>query len=93
VSLKTAVNYYIVERSADAKDWEALTSVVATYLTDVAKSYSYTDENPYTGISYFRLQQVDLSVEIFYSEIQEINNNAAFAAGVKVTNPFNNELQ
>jgi hypothetical protein len=89
VSLETEVNYYIVERSSDAKNWEALTSVAATHLTDGEKSYSYTDEDPYTGISYYRLQQVDLSGAIFYSEVKEISNNAAFTAGVKVNNPFN----
>ncbi|HLY71122.1 MAG TPA: T9SS type A sorting domain-containing protein, partial [Puia sp.] len=90
VNSEKEVNYYLIERSADAKSWETLTSVAATHLTDIEKNYSYTDENPYTGISYYRLQQADLSGVIFYSEIQEINNDAAFAAGVKVTNPFYN---
>ncbi len=86
------VNEYVVQRSVDGVDWEKITTVAATHSTASTTNYTAVDENPYVGISYYRLQQVDISPEIFYSETREINNNEAFAAGVKITNPFTNSF-
>ena len=89
VSSEAEVNYYVVQRSVNGKDWDSLTTVIATHTIDGEKNYSFTDDNPYTGISYYRIKQIDLSADIFYSESKEIDNNQPFTAGVKVTNPFN----
>jgi hypothetical protein len=43
-------------------------------------SYSYIDENPLTGTSYYRLKQTDYNGAATYSGIREVNfgSNASF---------------
>lgn len=52
-------DYFVVERSADAKSFEALGRVASRGFSDSFQSYGFTDEAPLKGTNYYRLRQVD----------------------------------
>lgn len=58
---------YDVERSADGRHWSALGFVPGSGNTTTRRDYSFTDENPYAGINYYRLKQMDTDGKFEYS--------------------------
>lgn len=50
---------FVVERSKDAELFEAIGTYAASGTTTQRKEYAATDEAPLSGISYYRLRQVD----------------------------------
>jgi len=60
-------DFYTIERSQDGINWGFVNIVKAAGNSSISLSYSLTDEEPYTGTSYYRLKQVDIngSYEIY----------------------------
>jgi hypothetical protein len=52
-------DYFVVERSKDGNYWESIGQVKGAGNSNVLIDYTYYDNNPYSGISYYRLTQVD----------------------------------
>lgn len=52
-------DYFILERSVDAKSYEELAIITGNGTTNKTIVYDYTDVTPYGGTSYYRLTQVD----------------------------------
>ncbi len=48
-----------VQRSADARNWQALTFVAGAGTTQQEHKYTYTDAKPLNGRNYYRLKQSD----------------------------------
>ena len=62
-------DYFIVERSKEGKDnsdWEYVGTVDAAGNSSSELSYSFTDENPYRGVSSYRLKQADFNGDFQY---------------------------
>jgi hypothetical protein len=57
---ETGTSHFIVERSQDGSHFEPIGNVSAAGHSIVEVRYSFIDRSPYTGLSYYRLQQVDL---------------------------------
>ena len=55
---------FVIERSADGSTFQAIGKVAAQ---GKSAAYTFTDETPAAGISYYRLQMVDLNGESNYS--------------------------
>ncbi|GDX53075.1 hypothetical protein LBMAG27_21220 [Bacteroidota bacterium] len=66
--------YFAIERSADGKDFETIGRVEGHGTSLVKNEYSFRDENPLEGTSYYRLKQVDFDGPFSYSPIQSLNN-------------------
>ncbi|MES2567446.1 MAG: T9SS type A sorting domain-containing protein [Bacteroidota bacterium] len=66
-------DYYTVERSQDAINFESLKTVEGAGNSGVQKRYFVVDNNPLSGISYYRLKQTDFSGRYTYSEIQAVD--------------------
>ncbi len=62
-------DYFVVEKSKDGKNWEEVVWVDGAGNSNYTLEYYETDENPYEGISYYRLKQVDFDGKTSYSEI------------------------
>lgn len=62
---------FTVERSSDGINFTAITSINASGLAS-GSSYSYIDELPLQGISYYRLSQVDVNGTQRYFDIQSV---------------------
>lgn len=61
-------DYYQLQRSIDGVQFESFALVDATNAT----TYQYTDTNPFTGTSYYRLKLVDKYGQITYSAIRAV---------------------
>lgn len=58
---------FVIEKSADAKNWNAIGTVNAAGNSSNNQQYSYTDEEQVS--SYYKLKQVDLDGKFDYSKI------------------------
>ena len=73
VSLKWTTNSddkydFIIEKSKDGEVWKELKTIPNSNKIH----YSANDENPYSGISYYRLKQINSNKESSYSEIRSV---------------------
>jgi len=89
VSTERNVNSYVIERSTNGTTWETFGILPANPSSDTAASFSLTDIHPYSGISYYRIKQLDLDNGFFYTTIKVIDFNTNIAGRVTVNNPFN----
>ncbi len=52
-------NYFIVSKSRDAQNWTEVTRINGANNSKSIKDYSFTDKNPFSGLTYYLLTQVD----------------------------------
>jgi hypothetical protein len=71
---ETNNDYYIVEKSIDGINFEYVTKVKAYGNGNSTNKQSYhtLDENPYKGLSYYRLKQVDKTSDFKYANIVSV---------------------
>ena len=62
-------DYFQVERSTDGRNFTSLTQVTGAGTTTLARHYTSTDTNPFAGLNYYRLKQVDVDGAFSYSNI------------------------
>lgn len=67
-------DYFDVERSVDGKQFESITKVKAGSNSTKINFYSAIDPNPYTGNTYYRIEQIDQNGNSTYSKIVTIDN-------------------
>ncbi|HYG52174.1 MAG TPA: T9SS type A sorting domain-containing protein, partial [Flavobacteriales bacterium] len=65
-------SHFIVEKTADGVDWEAVITHQAKGTTNITHNYSDKDLNPVKGESYYRLKMVDNDGSFVYSEIRPV---------------------
>ena len=70
-------NYFVVERSADARTFSPLGVVKSAGNSNVVSNYQFTDATPLAGINYYRLKQVDIDGTVKYSMIVAVSFGAA----------------
>lgn len=59
---------FIIERSRDGQSFIEAGKVEAAGNSSVLINYAFIDHNPYTGVNYYRLKQVDLNEDFTYSK-------------------------
>lgn len=67
-------DYFEVERSVNGIDWNRLFTINAAGESSESVIYQETDENPFDGISYYRLNQYDLSGTKTFLKMISFNN-------------------
>ncbi|WP_199117686.1 T9SS type A sorting domain-containing protein [Pedobacter sp. ASV28] len=67
--------WFEIERSLDGNDFEKVIKMPAANKPG-AHSYHYTDPQPLSGTSYYRLKQIDLDGKYRYSEVRSVNNRS-----------------
>lgn len=65
-------NYFILERSSDGINFDALTRVQSKGGEDTKADYEVYDKEPIQGINYYRLKSIDLGGEFTYSQIESV---------------------
>jgi hypothetical protein len=65
-------DYFKIERSQSGFAWDYVGKVPGVGTTTERQSYSYVDESPYQGLSYYRLKQTDHDGSFSYSQIRPI---------------------
>ncbi len=63
---------FIVQRSADTEQWEAVAEVAGAGSSQSMLTYGAVDRNPVQGVSYYRLKQVDLDGTVDLSEARPV---------------------
>lgn len=66
---ETNNNYFTIEKSADAVNWEILTTVGGAGTSNAPNYYSAFDSQPYSDVSYYRLKQTDFDGTFTYSPV------------------------
>lgn len=64
--------YFAIERSANGSNWQQLATVPGAGNSSIPVNYSYTDEEPLNGISYYRLRQTDVDGTYKYSSTETV---------------------
>ncbi|MFN8116464.1 MAG: T9SS type A sorting domain-containing protein [Bacteroidia bacterium] len=68
-------DYFAIERSASGAEFVQIAKVDGAGNSLNTLHYSYKDQNPIKGLSYYRLKQVDFNGKFTYSEICSVNND------------------
>ena len=68
-------DFFTIERASDFEKFEEVTTVKGQGTINSKTNYSVTDENPLTGISYYRLKQTDFDGKYTYSDLRKIENS------------------
>jgi hypothetical protein len=64
---------FIIERSINGSQYEAIGSVPATGNTTMTTKYTFTDKQMATGINYYRIKTVDKDGKYTYSHIRTLS--------------------
>jgi hypothetical protein len=70
---ETNNDYFIIERSKDGVDFEALSVVDGAGNSNTILNYKVMDYKPYEGLSYYRLKQTDFDGKFEYGDIKSVN--------------------
>jgi len=106
ISWATAVeinnDHFSIERSTDAVNFESIANLPGAGTSFEINSYDFFDNDPFEGISYYRLKQTDIDGKLKYSSIKastfQITQDVIFKvypnpaqAGQPVNIEFSNE--
>lgn len=90
-SQETNTSYFDVERSQDGKGFSAFKQLSAAGNSNIPLSYTTTDDQPFSGKSWYRLKMVDKDGAYAYSTLAAVTLD--FEKGFSITpNPVGNTL-
>lgn len=84
-------DYFTIERSSDAEQWEKIGTVRANGNSTTASNYEWVDQNPLTNIAYYRLSQTDFDGQTEKLKILASNCKSNVSIQV-VPNPNNGDF-
>ncbi len=85
-------DYFTIERSTDGINYETVGIVLGAGNSYISINYSYTDNNPVNGVSYYRLKQTDYNgaFEVFSAvSVSYLNENDLRVGPNPAINEFN----
>jgi hypothetical protein len=86
-------DYFTVERSYDAVNFEAVSAVSGAGNSNIRLTYNARDYDPYPGVSYYRLKQTDFNGNFSYSGIEAVVfSSGAIIDMVLSPNPVINDV-
>ena len=68
-------DYFIVEHSEDGRIFVKLGQTKAMGMSNAIQNYSFVDNNPVSGVNYYRLRQMDLDGKSGYSKVTSVTIN------------------
>ena len=83
-------NYFSIERSSDALNFYNLFNMQGAGNSSQLLAYHALDDNPISGISYYRLKQTDYNGDYKYSQIEMVESEKT---DFEITNCLNSEGQ
>ncbi len=86
---ETNNDYFTIEKTKNGIDFEIVGIVDGAGNSSKLLSYSTVDENPYSGISYYRLKQTDFDGKYKYSALVAVESNDKEFAFAVFPNPSN----
>ncbi|MBE9466307.1 T9SS type A sorting domain-containing protein [Dyadobacter subterraneus] len=85
-------DYFDIQHSTDAKQWNVLGKVQAGNESSEIKRYDFTDTDPKNSTNYYRLKMVDKDGTFAYSRIESVSIDGKDLAVTLFPNPVSNEL-
>jgi len=85
-------DHFEIERSKNGIDFESIGSVAGAGNSTSQLDYMYPDANPYSGLSYYRLKQVDFDGNFTYSEAKAVMIGMNEIKYLAYPNPVANNL-
>jgi hypothetical protein len=82
---------FIIERSSNSSDWEAIGEVAGAGNVTTLTNYSFIDYTPLDGTSYYRLRQVDIDGAFAYSNVALLQTAGDQSVSIS-PNPFDDAL-
>lgn len=73
-----------VERSQDARHWEVIGFVKGQGTTTELQEYRHIDPQPYTGLNYYRLRQIDFDGRHEYLPVRSVRVESGQVKGIRV---------
>ncbi|MES1159490.1 MAG: T9SS type A sorting domain-containing protein, partial [Bacteroidota bacterium] len=77
-------DHFEVEHSNDGQNWIAIGQVAAAGNSATMEQYSFVDDAPYSGITYYRLAQVDRDGSVTISRILTTHPDEVFVTTIRV---------
>ncbi|MEZ5059855.1 MAG: T9SS type A sorting domain-containing protein, partial [Saprospiraceae bacterium] len=68
---------FVIEKSIDGNNWEKLGFIEGKGNSQVLQQYQFTDQKPFDGSNYYRLQQLDFDGSFEYSSIIQVSHSKA----------------
>jgi hypothetical protein len=65
-------DHFVVERSADGEHFSEIGKVNGMGNSQSTTTYGFVDEQPHSGMNYYRLKQVDRNGEFMYTEVRTV---------------------
>ncbi|HEX2901157.1 MAG TPA: ice-binding family protein [Bacteroidia bacterium] len=91
-AMETNSDYFLVQHSADGIRFTSIGKLGAAGYSDDLRMYAYTDESPFAGSNYYRLEQVDQDGRSTFSTVQALTFADAATAMQVQPNPFSEHL-
>lgn len=86
-------DYYSVQRSTNALEWEEIAQVKGSGNSNVPVKYSFVDESAVSGTNYYRLKQVDYSGDVEYHKVISVQSKSCGHQSIRIyPNPANQIL-
>lgn len=76
---------FVVERSTNGQEWQAIGSVAAAGNASIESSYSYKDLSAPTGKNYYRLQEEDLDGRTTFSPVRVVSSCSTNTLQIKLS--------
>ncbi|HEV3250291.1 MAG TPA: T9SS type A sorting domain-containing protein [Puia sp.] len=92
-SMELNANYFSVQRSPDAVNFQELGKVKAKGFSSVATSYFFADPQSLQGTAYYRLEMVDLDGLVKYSRVIAVSPENKGAQILVFSNPFKDRVR
>jgi hypothetical protein len=89
---ETNNDYFSLERSKDGNSFEAFGNVKGQGNSNWNIRYSYIDNNPFSGMSYYRLKQTDFDGKYTYSTIKKVGSSEKLASKISLFYENNNPI-
>lgn len=90
---ETGSDFFEVQHSKDARDWDSVEKIPGSGHSSAAINYSISDKAPRQGYNYYRLKQVDLDGSFELSEVILVRIDAEIPAGISIyPNPNRGEI-
>jgi hypothetical protein len=85
-------DYFEVEKSTNGVDFFSIERIEGSGMSANAIFYSAKDYNPSSGVSYYRIKQVDFDGKFSFSKIISITRNASISDFLISPNPANENM-
>lgn len=91
-SYEENVDYFLVEKSKDGKDFASIGSVNATGNSDKEQSYDFDDREDVHGVNYYKLRMTDIDRKYKYSKVIKLINEKLDYSVVLAPNPAKDNI-